>query len=73
MEYAILAYSRSKNETQRELNLENNPKVTDAAYAQQIADAFAHRLNLNQFLHTTDWEARIELINNPVPQPGHFG
>ena len=73
MEYAILAFSYSKNETQRELNLENNPRVTDQAYAQKIAESFAMRLNQNQFLNATDWVARIELINDPVPQPGFRG
>ena len=65
MEYAILAYSYSKNETQREINLENNPPVTNPVYAQQIADAFAHRLNTNRFLQTDDWVGKIELINDP--------
>jgi len=66
MEYAILAYSLKENQLQRELNLEKNPPVTDPAYAQKIADAFAYRLNLNKFLNTQDWVGRIELINNPV-------
>ena len=66
MEYAILAYSRRENQLQREINLENNPPVTEARYAQQIADAFAHRLNTNRFLNTQDWEGRIELIDNPA-------
>lgn len=66
MEYAILAFSYTTNETQRELNLEpGNPAVTNPVYAQQIADAFAHRLNTNRFLNVTDWVGKIELINNP--------
>lgn len=65
MEYAIKAFSYARNETQREINLEpSNPAVTNPVYAQQIADAFAHRLNTNQFLNTTDWVGQIELINN---------
>ena len=68
MEYAILAHSPKTNQTQRELNLEpTNPKVTDPVYAQKIADAFAHRLNINSFLNTQDWQGRIEAIDNPVP------
>ena len=74
MEYAILAFSASKNETQREINLEpSNPKVTDAGYAQQIADAFAHRLNHNSFLNTQDWVGKIQAIDDPVPLPGYTG
>jgi hypothetical protein len=69
--YAILAFSRQLNETQRELNLEpSNPVVNDPEYAQKFADAFAGRLNLNRFCHTTDWVGKIELIDNPVPLPG---
>ncbi len=66
MFYAIQAYSRSRNQTQRELaedELRGRP-VTDKQLATQMATAFAERLNTQQFLRAQDWEPRIELVNN---------
>lgn len=60
-EYVIQAYSPSKNQTVREFNLEmGNPSITDKTKAQQFANAFASRLNHQQYLKTTDWVAKVE-------------
>ncbi len=66
MFYAIHAYSRTRNQTQREMaqdELQGRP-VTSKQLAEQMAEAFAERLNQQQFLRATDWQGRIELINN---------
>lgn len=66
MFYAIHAHSRIKNQTQRELaedELKGRP-ITNRQLAEQMASAFAQRLNQRQFLGTTDWQGQIELINN---------
>ena len=66
MFYAIHAYSPTRNQTQRELaqdELQGRP-VTSKQLAEQMAQAFAERLNQQQFLRVTDWEPRIELVNN---------
>ena len=62
--YEILAYSKSRNETQREFDqdaLQGRP-TQNARLAQQKADAFAHRLNTQQKLRTTDWVGRVNSI-----------
>jgi hypothetical protein len=66
--YAITAYSRIRNQTQRELGedeLKGRPQ-TDSKRAEKMADAFAQRLNSQKFLNTFDWTGRIELINNTL-------
>lgn len=66
--YAITAYSRIRNQTQRELGedeLKGRPQ-TDSKRAEKMADAFAQRLNNQKFLGTFDWTGRIELINNTL-------
>lgn len=71
MFYAIHAYSRTRNQTQRELaedELKGRP-VTNKQLAEQMAKAFAQRLNQQQFLRTTDWEPQIELVNNTNVYP----
>jgi hypothetical protein len=40
----------------REINLQmGNPQITDKIYAQQIANAFASRLNKKAHMQATDW------------------
>lgn len=66
MFYAIHAHSPSRNQTQRELaqdELQGRP-ITSKQLAEQMAQAFAQRLNQQQFLRATDWTGQIELINN---------
>jgi alkylation response protein AidB-like acyl-CoA dehydrogenase len=66
MFYAIHAYSKTRNQTQRQFNqdeLEGRP-ITNKRLAEQHADAYAQQLNSNQFLRATDWVGQIELINN---------
>jgi len=61
--YEILAYSKSLNETQREFDqdaLQGRASI-NAKLAQQKADAFAHRLNLQR--RNKDWLGKIKLIN----------
>lgn len=59
-EYVIEAYSPSKNQTIREFNLEmGNPSITSRTQANQIASSFATRLNNQQYLRATDWEAKV--------------
>lgn len=58
-EYTINAYSPSLNQTIREFNLAaGNPAILDGAYAQKVADSFAHRLNQQRHMKATDWEGR---------------
>lgn len=60
-EYIIQAYSPSQNQTIREFNLEmGNPAIIDRIKAQQIAEAFALRLNKQQYLRSTDWQPKIK-------------
>jgi hypothetical protein len=71
MFYAIHAYSRTRNQTQRELaedELKGRP-ITSKQLAEQMAQAFAQRLNQQQFLRATDWEPQIELVNNTNVYP----
>ncbi len=71
MFYAIQAYSATRNQTQRELaedELRGRP-ITNKQLATQMAQAFAHRLNQQQFLRTTDWQGEIELVNNTNVYP----
>jgi hypothetical protein len=66
MFYAIHAYSRTRNQTQRQFcqdELEGRP-ITNKRLAEQHADAYAQQLNNRQFLRATDWVGQIELINN---------
>lgn len=66
MHYAVHAYSRTKNQTQREFNqdeLQGRPATTKQ-YAEQLATAYAQRLNQRKFLGATDWQGQVELINN---------
>ena len=60
-EYIIKAHSKSRNQTQRQLNLmESAP--TSRALAEQTAEAFAHSLNLRAKTNK-DWVAQIELVS----------
>jgi hypothetical protein len=66
MFYAIHAYSKTRNQTQRQFNqdeLEGRP-ITNKRLAEQHAQAYAQQLNSNQFLRATDWVGQTELINN---------
>ena len=46
----------------REFNLEmGNPQLTNSRYAQQIADAFALRLNQRAHMQADDWVGKIKL------------
>lgn len=60
MEYIVTAYSPSTNTTQREINLVS-PMPNSAPLAQQTADAFAAKLRTSTGI--TDWEGRIELVD----------
>jgi hypothetical protein len=66
--YMIMAYSPEMNQTQREFDEDSlkGRHTTDARLAQRKADAFAHRLNQQQTLKTTDWVGRIELITTLI-------
>ena len=58
-EYTINAFSPSLNQSMREINLEmGNPQITNKIYAQQVADAFASRLNKKGHMQATDWVGR---------------
>ena len=66
MFYAIHAYSKTRNQTQRQFcqdELEGRP-ITNKRLAEQHASAYAQQLNNTQFLRATDWTPQIELINN---------
>ena len=66
MFYAIHAYSKTRNQTQRQFmqdELAGRP-ITSKILAEQTARAYAQQLNQNQFLRATDWTPQIELINN---------
>jgi hypothetical protein len=43
--------------------------ITSKQLAEQHAEAFAGRLNTQQFLRATDWVGQIELINNANVYP----
>ncbi len=59
-EYVIEAYSKTLNQSLREINLEmNNPAIQNKAYAQQWADAFAGKLNKKRHMQATDWVGRV--------------
>ncbi len=71
MFYAIHAYSPTRNQTQRELaedELKGRP-ITSKQLATQMAQAFAQRLNQQQFLKVSDWQGQIELVNNTNVYP----
>ena len=64
--YEILAYSKSLNETQREFDQDalQGRSTRSAKLAQQKADAFAHRLNLQR--RNKDWVGRVKLISTII-------
>ncbi len=58
--YSIYAYSPSLNTKVREFNLEmNNPNITNKIYAEQIANAFAQRMNAKKHMQVSDWTAKV--------------
>ena len=57
--YKIQAYSPSQNQLQEQLDLQDDFRLDDPAYAQLTAQAFTERLNRQFFLHANDWQARI--------------
>lgn len=60
-EYTINAFSPSLNQTIREFDLgNNNPSIQDKIYAQQLADAFATRLNKKRHMQVADWVGRAK-------------
>jgi hypothetical protein len=61
--YTILAYSPSRNETQRELDEDSlqGRHTLDQRLAQMKADSFAMRMN-QRWAEPKDWVAKIELI-----------
>lgn len=61
--YTILAYSPSRNETQRELDEDSlqGRHTMDQRLAQMKADSFATRMN-QRWPEPKDWVAKIELI-----------
>lgn len=66
--YEIRAYSKSRNETQREFDqdaLQGRPTLTQEL-AQRKADAFAHRLNEQRKLKTADWVGQVKQIKTIV-------
>ena len=66
MFYAIHAYSKTRNQTQRQFmqdELAGRP-IVSKQLAEQHAQAYAQQLNNQQFLRATDWTPQIELINN---------
>lgn len=66
--YEIRAYSKSRNETQREFDqdaLQGRPTQT-LELAQRKADAFAHRLNTQRKLRVTDWVGQVKQIQTIV-------
>jgi predicted house-cleaning NTP pyrophosphatase (Maf/HAM1 superfamily) len=66
--YTILAYSPSKNQTQREFDEDSlkGRHTTDRKLALQKAQAFAQRMNTQQVLGATDWQPRIEFITTLI-------
>lgn len=60
-EYIIKAHSKSRNQTQRQLNLIAGDPTT-LALARQTADAFAHSLNLKA-KDNKDWKGQVELVS----------
>ena len=66
--YEIRAYSKSRNETQREFDqdaLQGRPTLTQEL-AQRKADAFAHRLNEQRKLKANDWVGQVKRIQTIV-------
>lgn len=62
-EYTIYAYSAKANQEVREFNLQTtqtNPGANNKIYSQQIAEAFAYRLNQQGYLKQTDWVGRVK-------------
>ncbi len=60
-EYIIKAHSKSRNQTQRQLNLIAGDPTT-LALARQTADAFAQSLNLKA-KDNKDWRGQVELVS----------
>jgi hypothetical protein len=62
--YAILAYSKTLNTTKRIFDEDSlrapYQHTTQAALAQQKADAFAAQLNAQRHKGATDWTAQIK-------------
>jgi hypothetical protein len=60
--YRIYAYSQRLNQKQQQMHLieSNDALLTDANYANQVAQSYANSLNANFFNHTNDWAPSIE-------------
>ncbi len=63
-----MAYSPSKNQTQREFDQDSlqGRHTLDRKLAEQKAQSFAQRLNQRHFLKTQDWQPKIELIETLI-------
>ncbi len=60
-EYTINAFSPSLNQSIREFNLgDGNPAIQDKIYAQQLANAFAIRLNKKRHMQAADWTGQVK-------------
>lgn len=66
--YEIRAYSKSKNQIQREFDQDSlqGRHTTSRQLAQQKADAFALRLNQQQKAKATDWVGQIKQITTMI-------
>ncbi len=62
MEYIILAYSPSKNITQRELQL-MGPQPTNSREADRLAESFARRLSDARSQGAQDWQGVTEAVD----------
>jgi hypothetical protein len=58
-QWIVEAFSTKANQSQRQFNLENMQGPRDQAEALLWAQGFALRLNQEQSLGATDWEARV--------------
>lgn len=63
LQYTIEAYSRSANQTQRQVTLGQQGVTVEInrRQAEQTAEAFAQTLNTQRKLSVTDWQGRAVL------------
>ena len=69
LRYRAFATNASTGQIQYKLGTESDPQMTDAAYAQAMADQLAEKCNQIRKSDTDDWTGHIE--DETLNPPGH--
>ena len=73
LRYRAYADTPSTRQIQYKSGTESDPQMTDAAYAQAMADQLAETLNVTRRSDTDDWVGHIEPEHKNPPSSGPNG